>query len=130
VEHCRYILSRYRDAIFNKSILSLDVATLASTRARSRRGIVFRDRPPSVSLSLILSFMYLLKDETAMSYIYDAWLPPCSLPLFSISFWSWLYLVDISHRSRSKLIIAPVRSANKKSRDRARSKIYGRLNHV
>lgn len=41
-------------------------------------------------------------------------LPPRGLPLFSTGFWPQLYLVDISsvsRRSRSKLMIAPIRSA-------------------
>lgn len=63
---------------FNRSILNPDVATLVSTHARSRpregESVVHRDRPPLLPF-LARLFVYLLEDETAMSYIRDAEAP-------------------------------------------------------
>lgn len=77
------------DAMFDKSIFSLDVATLASTRARSRRGIVFRDRPPSVSLFLILgSSCIFSKTRRRCPTFGTRGSHRVACPSFSTGFWS------------------------------------------
>lgn len=110
------------------------IYTQSSTHARSAlRTESFDGIAIDLSHSLVRSFVrsvYLFEDDSDVLYSGRKRLPPrgrsACLPLFSTGFWPRLYLVDISsvsRRSRSKLIIAPVRAARSEGISRSRAPI-------
>lgn len=133
-------------ALFHVLVLRRDVSsplpTLTYThnplptldpRCGRNRSMVSRSTSLSLSHSLVRSFVrsvYLFEDDSDVLYSGRKRLPPrgrsACLPLFSTGFWPRLYLVDISsvsRRSRSKLIIAPVRAARSEGISRSRAPI-------